>query len=237
MRHLRPAGRAGGRKTSAPGTLHRPSWLGPQRTRAVIRLLKTPARHWCVTTEQIPPRSDSAIAGMHELTRSGGSQTQVRGQTRTMQGWIGIIGVLAGGGIALLGQYRLRLADKRDELTALFLEQCAQLVALSEDYRNRVWEERRLSLQGRVAEWRLGDYRLAEARVKILCRDAQLRDALKHLNEAGGSLGKVWRPAGDEDEQVETAWRTHREALNRFMEASGVVIERGRIKRERGIAQ
>jgi hypothetical protein len=148
-----------------------------------------------------------------------------------MQGWIGIIGALAGGGIALLGQYGIRLADRRDKLAALFLEQCAQLVALAEDYRNRVWEERRLDLQGRVSEWRFGDYRLAAARIAIICRDTRLREALEQLNEAAKSLGKAWRPTERKDEQVEIAWRRHREALDQFIEASGAVIEPGSIKR------
>jgi hypothetical protein len=154
-----------------------------------------------------------------------------------MQGWIGVIGALAGGAIALLGQYGFRLADRRDELTALFLEQCAQLVALSEDYRNRVWEERRLGLQGPVSEWRLGDYRLAEARVKILCLDARLLETLEQLRETGVTLGKAWRHAQGDDQEVEMAWRRHREALDQFVEASSAVIERVRIKRGRRVSR
>jgi hypothetical protein len=44
----------------------------------------------------------------------------------------------------------------------VLLDQRAQLIALSEDYRNRVWEERNLAANDVVAQWNIGVFRLAE---------------------------------------------------------------------------
>jgi hypothetical protein len=59
-----------------------------------------------------------------------------------MEVWIGVIGAAVGAIIALLGQYISNRLERRAKDAALILDQCAQLIALSEDYRNRVWQER-----------------------------------------------------------------------------------------------
>jgi hypothetical protein len=57
---------------------------------------------------------------------------------RVMASWIGLVGALAGASIALLGQYTFKKLERRHGNLALLYEQCAQLVALSEDFRNRL---------------------------------------------------------------------------------------------------
>ena len=52
-----------------------------------------------------------------------------------------LAGVAAGALIAFGGQYLLRRGERHEPNDALLLEQFALVIALSEDYRNRVWEE------------------------------------------------------------------------------------------------
>jgi hypothetical protein len=141
-----------------------------------------------------------------------------------MDAWIGLIGALAGAGIALVGQYSVRRAEAQERAASTLLEQCATLVALSEDFRNRVWEERRLNVSGSVSNWGIGEQRLVEARLRIACPDAHLLDAVLDLRATGQELGKVWRMQDRNDEVVEAAWRAHRESLNTFIRVSGVVV-------------
>jgi hypothetical protein len=56
--------------------------------------------------------------------------------------WVALIGAVAGATIAIVGQYAARRSDARERAITLLLEQCAEVVALAEDYRSRVWEER-----------------------------------------------------------------------------------------------
>ena len=92
-----------------------------------------------------------------------------------MAEWIGLAGVVAGAVIAFGGQYLLRRAERQDRNDALLLEQFAIIIALSEDYRNRVWEERNQVANSVVNAWDLGTYRLAEARLRVLSRDSAVR--------------------------------------------------------------
>ena len=141
-----------------------------------------------------------------------------------MEIWIGVIGAIAGGAIALLGQYGLRRSERQDARTMMLLEQCAQLVARSEDYRNRVWEERRLGARDAVSAWDLSEFRLASARLKLLCRDADVLKSLQRLHKAGEDLGKAWRPAAGDSDAVDAAWRGHRIALDDFVRHSGDLV-------------
>lgn len=110
-----------------------------------------------------------------------------------MQAWIGLVGVIAGAVIALSGQYLTRRSEVRERQQTLLLEQCALVTALAEDFRNRVWEERNQVAEGVVARWDLGAYRLAQARLRILCDETGVLSALQVLSEAGGNLGRIWR--------------------------------------------
>jgi len=102
--------------------------------------------------------------------RCAADNGQLCGRLWYMEAWIGLAGVIAGAAIALGGQYLTRRSEQRERLTTVLLEQCATVVALSEDFRNRVWEERNQLAENVVAKWDLAAYRLAEARLRILCR-------------------------------------------------------------------
>jgi hypothetical protein len=86
-----------------------------------------------------------------------------------------------------------RNSEARERFGTLLLEQYAQVVALSEDFRNRVWEERNNLNSDVVAQWDLPSFRLAEARVKILCRVPSVLSALHTVNQTGIALGRAWR--------------------------------------------
>jgi hypothetical protein len=83
----------------------------------------------------------------------------------------------------------MRRSEARERSETLLLEQSAVIVALSEDYRNRVWEERAQVASDVVGAWDIGTYRLAEARLRILSRDPEILDALDRLHK---SLGAPW---------------------------------------------
>ena len=61
------------------------------------------------------------------------------GHTNVMDAWIGVIGALAGAAIALVSQYITNHSARRERDASILLDQCAQLIALTEDFRNRIW--------------------------------------------------------------------------------------------------
>jgi hypothetical protein len=138
--------------------------------------------------------------------------------------WIGLAGVLAGALIAFSGQYILRRTEQQERDHTLLLEQFALIIALSEDQRNRVWEERNQVASDVVKAWDLGAYRLAEARLRILSPEQAVLTALKALDRAGTQLGKTWRLASGDEAAVDAAWTAHRKAIDRFVAVSSQVI-------------
>lgn len=106
--------------------------------------------------------------------------------------WVGLVGVLAGALIAFGSQYLVSKTERQERNTGLLLEQCAMIIALSEDHRNRVWEERHHVAVDVVAKWDIGAYRLAEARLKILSQEPDFLAALEALHKSGTELGISW---------------------------------------------
>jgi hypothetical protein len=141
-----------------------------------------------------------------------------------MGAWIGLVGVVAGTLVAFIGQYIVRNSDSRERREAHLLEQLAILLALSEDYRNRVWEERNKVATGVVAAWDLSAYRHAEAQVRILSRDSNVLSALMSLKKTGAELGRSWRLAPEDESRTEAAWKAHRTAVDQFIAASSQVF-------------
>jgi hypothetical protein len=142
-----------------------------------------------------------------------------------MDAWIGLVGVIAGAVVTLGGQYVTRRSEALERQQALLLEQCALLVALSGDYLNRVWEERNQLATGVVASWDLGAYRIAQARLRILCRKPDVLLALDTLSNTGGDLGKAWRLTPDNAGNVDAALDAHRAALDAFTAASSRLLQ------------
>lgn len=95
---------------------------------------------------------------------------------------------------------------------------------MSEDYRKRIWEERRLGSTDAVADWTIADYRLVEARLRILCTDRPMEAAITGLREAGLELGKAWRADRSNDARVDAAWTEYRKAIDRFASTSGALV-------------
>lgn len=145
-------------------------------------------------------------------------------ETGMVAAWIGLVGVVAGALIAFGGQYLMRRADRQERVDALLLEQFAQVIALCEDFRNRVWMERLQVASDVVDEWDFGTYRLAEARLRVLSQDSQLMAALEALLETGKELDRAWRVTPSDEAAVDKAWKANREAVERFVAVSSQMI-------------
>lgn len=148
-----------------------------------------------------------------------------------MYAWIGLAGVVAGALIAIGGQSLNHRSQVRVQNADRLLERLALIVALSEDFRNRVWEERNNVADKVVREWDLGAYRLAEARLKILCPSPGLLSALEVLHDAGSDLGRVWRLLPHDSDRVQSTWEAHRHAIDSFAAAAADQVRGKRIER------
>ncbi|MGQ5260474.1 hypothetical protein ACTWLT_06915 [Micromonospora sp. ZYX-F-536] len=143
-----------------------------------------------------------------------------------MDVWVTLVAAVAGAAIAILGQYLTKRGEANVRLTELLLEQCSRLVALAEDFRHRVWEERELGLVGRVDGWDLGESRLAQAKVRILCGDQRVLAALEELNSSGKSLGAYWRRGQVEPAELEARYERVKRAIESFTAASATLVRR-----------
>jgi hypothetical protein len=145
-----------------------------------------------------------------------------------MEVWAGLLGglggAIVGGLIAIIGQRMNHEASSREQFGILVLEQCAQLIAQSEDYRNRIWEERKGFNHDAVASWDLAAHRMAQARLRLLCTSQEVLQADKELQTAGVQLGRTWRTTRTDGPIVEKAWAEHRIALDAFMEQSASYV-------------
>jgi hypothetical protein len=146
-----------------------------------------------------------------------------------MGAWIGLVGVVAGALVALVSQYLIRNSEARERRDTLLLEQLAMVIALSEDYRDRVWQERNKVAEGVAAAWDMRSYRLAEAKLKILCRDSNLLATLTALNRSGIELGVSRSQSPENEAQTEAAWKAHKAALEQFITASSMMFRRQRV--------
>jgi hypothetical protein len=142
--------------------------------------------------------------------------------------WIGLAGVIAGALIAFVGQYLLRRNERNDRNSTLMLEQAALLIALSEDFRNRIWAERKQLATNFVGGWDIGAYRLAEARLRLLSPSSAVVAELEPLRETGKDLGKAWQLVPADTAAIDTAWEAHRVAIERFIAASSRALASGR---------
>lgn len=143
-----------------------------------------------------------------------------------MDAWLGLVGVVAGTVIGFGGQYLLRRSETRERTESHLLEQIAQLVALSGDYRDRVWDERNQVASEVVATWNIGSYRLAEARLRVLSREPELLSAVQTLRKSQTALSRAWRLQSRDEAVIDDAWSAHREAIEHFVTVGSKVIHR-----------
>ncbi|MEM7272758.1 MAG: hypothetical protein AAF547_06745 [Actinomycetota bacterium] len=144
-----------------------------------------------------------------------------------MEVWIGLVGAVAGATVAFAGQYFVSRAELGAAHRASVLEHCVELIALSEDFRNRLWEERRLATTGSVQGWDLNAYRRAEAALRLLTQDAQLHAAVDELRQTGQDLGSLWRRRGHDgdQEQLESYLNAHQAAIKTFIRIANVHMQ------------
>jgi hypothetical protein len=74
-------------------------------------------------------------------------------QAWIMAAWVGLVGVVTGALFAFASQYVLRRVEKKGQYETLLLEQFTCIIGLSEDFRNRIWEERNQLASDVVANW------------------------------------------------------------------------------------
>jgi hypothetical protein len=143
-----------------------------------------------------------------------------------MNALITLFAAVAGASIALAGQYLTRRGEVRTRTGDFVLDQCASIIALSDDFRNRVWEEKELGLTGKVDEWDLTGYRHAAARLMILSGDAGLLGALEDLTESGKRLAGYWRRGQVDPAELERRREEDKEVCARFVAASARTLGR-----------
>lgn len=153
------------------------------------------------------------VAGGHHLVHATDMAT-----------WASLIGVIIGATITFIGQFFVQRIARRTDNVTLVLEQCALLVALSEDFRNRLWEEREGLSEKSVSKWAVGEFRLAEARLRILSGDSALIDALNQLRSSGQELGTFWRTQRRKGDTLATLWKGNTSAQDEFINAARAVV-------------
>ncbi|MBT2364667.1 hypothetical protein J7E88_04880 [Streptomyces sp. ISL-10] len=143
-----------------------------------------------------------------------------------MGAWGTLLATIAGAAIALVGQHLVKRSEERARISELLFEQCAMVAASSTEFRDRIWEERHLGLEGRVASWDLSALRLATARLHILSKDEVLLSSVDQLNRAGRRLGSCWRRGDVSDADYSDLWDEHDAAMKQFVAASGKAVRR-----------
>lgn len=98
------------------------------------------------------------------------------------------------------------------------------VVALAEDYKNRVWEQRNGLSNDSVAGWNFRESSLAQARIQILTGDEGLLSAERTLSRAGTALGRAVRLDTGDVEELELAWQAYKAALENFVAESRRVV-------------
>jgi hypothetical protein len=140
--------------------------------------------------------------------------------------WGTLLATVAGAAIALMGQHLVKRSEEQARIAELLLEQCALVAASSMDFQHRIWEERVLSLEGRVSSWDLSTQRLATARLHILSKDEALLSALDQLNKACQRMGGYWRRGNVDNAEYSELWGRYNVAVERFLAASGKAVRR-----------
>jgi hypothetical protein len=139
---------------------------------------------------------------------------------------ITLFAAVAGASIALAGQYLTKRGEVRTRTGEFILDHCASIVALSDDFRNRVWEEKELGLPGKVDAWDLTGYRHAAARLMILSDDTALLGALEDLTESGKRLAGYWRRGQADPAELERRRDEDKTVCARFVAASAKALRR-----------
>jgi hypothetical protein len=103
-----------------------------------------------------------------------------------------LVGVIAGALTAFGGQYLMRRTERQERYSALLLEQFALIIALSEDFQGRVWEERHQVASDVVGKRDWLTLRLAHARLRVLSHDPKVMAAFRELYDAGA----IWTKPG-----------------------------------------
>jgi hypothetical protein len=97
---------------------------------------------------------------------------------------------------------------------------------LSEDFRNRAWEETVLGLHGKVDGWDGRGHRLAMARARILCQDSAVLAALNEMEASGKAYGGHLRRRDVSDDELAALRERNKASIEALANASARVIRR-----------
>ncbi len=144
--------------------------------------------------------------------------------TMIMGAIVTLTATLVGAGIAFLSQWLFDRRQRTGRLGELLLEQSALLLALNDDFENRLWEERSLKLKDRVDTWDFTSSRLAKSKLEILSTDRELNNALSKLHLAGVCLGAYWRRGNCDEDILDGYLTAYRSARVEFLAASSAAV-------------
>lgn len=141
----------------------------------------------------------------------------------SMGEWVALIGVMLGGIIGIGSQWLSARETRRGRRWDVLVESLAEVAALEEDFRNRVWEVRNKISETAVDDWDTIAHRRARASLLILAESESLRTAERTLTSAGEALGRAVRLHQD-DGVVEQCWIAHKVALQSFVTTAKTAI-------------
>jgi hypothetical protein len=143
-----------------------------------------------------------------------------------MDALVTLLATLAGAGIAFFSQWIFDRRQRTDRLGKLILKYGALLLAVNEDFENRLWEERVLGLKERVDNWDLASSRRARLNLEILSADPILKQALSRLHSTGVAVGSYWRINRSNDKKLEALLADHQVARKEFQAATSVAVRK-----------
>jgi hypothetical protein len=145
-----------------------------------------------------------------------------------MEAWAGVVAAVAGAAIALLGQWVAKRGEQRRGLpnfsssSALYWSRSTRTSVTASG------KSERYNRPGGSTVGTSGAARLASARMRILCDDADVLAALDEIGIAGKELGAYWRRGDIDEEEFERRYEREKTATARFLDAAAGVIRSGR---------
>lgn len=140
----------------------------------------------------------------------------------------GLLAVAAGVTAAVAAQWIIRRFGKSEARMRQVKDECAKLLALSEDLQKRVIEQLGGTASAEnVYAWDTAAYRRARARLQSLDPPRSIRAALTDLDETRADLRLAWRlsaiqPAV-EHEDLAGAIQAHADAIDHFAAAGSIL--------------
>jgi len=145
-----------------------------------------------------------------------------------MEAWAGVVAAVAGAAIALLGQWVAKRGEQRRGLPNFSSSSAPYWSRSTRTSVTASGKSERYNRPGGSTVGTSGAARLASARMRILCDDADVLAALDEIGIAGKELGAYWRRGDIDEEEFERRYEREKSATARFLDAAAGVIRSGR---------